>query len=207
MPYDSVSTTADCMFGIPVIKSGGFLFQDRLPTHVFNALSDRFNKLWAAKEESFVAEWNSPEEAWSAGCILHRSWTDQTIPLDLSSPTLILKNDITFHAFQVEICAFIHARTGLRTEAVRVHGPRIYQLGAILKPHIDKYNLTAIIHLASESSAPWPLVLETCEGRREAIMSPGEILVFDGCKIPHGRPLPLREAYYASYFIDLRQTA
>ena len=103
-----------------------------------------------------------------------------------------------------EICGIVQRMINIPVEVVRTHGPRVYQRGSILKRHVDKYRLTAIVHLASEGVLPWPLLLEFGDQNKEVVMAPGEIVVFEGSRIPHSRPSPLQDSYYASYFIDFR---
>jgi hypothetical protein len=54
---------------------------------------------------------------------------------------------------------------------------------------------------------PWPHVVEDREGQcHDVYLEPGQMLLYEGAKLPHGRPHPLRGRYYASLFLHYRPT-
>ena len=51
----------------------------------------------------------------------------------------------------------------------------------------------------------WPLVIEDHYYRKhEIVLSPGEIIIYEGAKLKHGRPQPLQGEKYANIFCHFR---
>ena len=52
---------------------------------------------------------------------------------------------------------------------------------------------------------PWPLSIEDVHGEPHHVdLAPGELLFYEGARLPHGRPQPLEGEYYAGIFVHYR---
>jgi hypothetical protein len=72
--------------------------------------------------------------------------------------------------------------------------------------HIDKtqtHVISCILHIASsEDSEPWPIMIEDFEGNlNEAILTSGDVLLYESGKCFHGRPKALKGSWYTSVFV------
>ena len=48
----------------------------------------------------------------------------------------------------------------------------------------------------------WPLTLITHQGEKVKIyLKPGDMLIYEGAKVPHGRQFPLNGDYYENLFV------
>lgn len=95
--------------------------------------------------------------------------------------------------------------SGLRLQGTACYGIRIYQRGSYLYNHVDR----AATHIVSGTlcvdrrlDEPWPLYIEESDGTaHEVEIEPGELVFFEGARLRHGRPWPLRGDFYASMFV------
>ncbi|HEU5301255.1 MAG TPA: 2OG-Fe(II) oxygenase [Acidimicrobiia bacterium] len=95
-------------------------------------------------------------------------------------------------------------------EPTSYYGLRVYREGQTLARHADRYEthvISSVVHVAADVDEPWPLVIEDREGRRHDVyLEPGQLLLYEGAKLPHSRPHPLRGRHYASLFLHYRPT-
>jgi prolyl 4-hydroxylase len=85
-----------------------------------------------------------------------------------------------------------------------IYGVRIYKEGTILAPHVDKLPLvtSAIINIAQDVDEPWPLeVIDHLGVARNITMEPGEMILYEGHSVIHGRPYPLKGKFFANLFV------
>ena len=51
----------------------------------------------------------------------------------------------------------------------------------------------------------WPLTLITHQGKKKKIiMKPGDMLLYESAKIPHGRQFPLNGEYFDNMFVHFK---
>jgi predicted 2-oxoglutarate/Fe(II)-dependent dioxygenase YbiX len=95
-------------------------------------------------------------------------------------------------------------------EPTASYGLRVYGEGQTLIRHTDRYEthvISSVVHVAADVDEPWPLVVEDHEGRRRDVyLEPGQLMLYEGAKLPHSRPHPLRGRHYASLFLHYRPT-
>lgn len=93
-------------------------------------------------------------------------------------------------------------------EPTYVYGIREYHRGAALKMHRDRIEthiLSAIINVSQEVDEDWPLVIEDNAYRIHHIMlKPGEMIFYEGCRLLHGRPIPLKGESFANIFCHFK---
>lgn len=89
-----------------------------------------------------------------------------------------------------------------------LYGMRIYRDGQTLRRHADRVEthiISSIVHVAADVDEPWPLVVEDRHGvEHEVLLEPGQMLLYEGARLPHSRPHPLRGRHYASVFVHYR---
>lgn len=89
-----------------------------------------------------------------------------------------------------------------------LYGMRIYRDGQTLRRHADRVEthiISSVVHVAADVDEPWPLVVEDRHGAaHEVFLEPGEMLLYEGARLPHSRPVPLRGRHYASVFVHYR---
>ena len=89
-----------------------------------------------------------------------------------------------------------------------VYGIRIYHRGAVLKCHQDRLEthiISAIINVDQQVDEDWPLVIDDNFYRRhEVILKPGEMIFYEGGRLTHGRPHPLKGDFFANIFCHFK---
>ena len=89
-----------------------------------------------------------------------------------------------------------------------VYGIRSYQRGAVLKCHQDRHEthiISAIINVDQKVDEDWPLSIEDNYYRHhEVILKPGEIIFYEGGRLSHGRPSPLKGDFFANIFCHFK---
>ena len=89
-----------------------------------------------------------------------------------------------------------------------VYGIRRYGRGTSLDVHRDRpktHIISAILNVAQKVDEDWPLVIEDHAYRLHQInMKPGDMLLYEGGRLPHGRPTPLNGDFYCNVFVHYR---
>jgi len=97
---------------------------------------------------------------------------------------------------------------GTELEPVRTYGIRRYVRGTTLRPHADtksSHVISATLTIDQKVDEPWPLQIEDHYYRRhEVVLEPGEMLLYEGARLVHGRPTPLAGDYYNNAFVHYR---
>lgn len=85
-----------------------------------------------------------------------------------------------------------------------VYGIRVYRRGAFLLPHRDRvvtHTIGVLINIDQDVEEDWPLTIEDNVCREyDVLLRPGEMLFYEGVRLQHGRPHPLRGSRYANLF-------
>ncbi|WP_409432246.1 prolyl hydroxylase family protein [Litorimonas sp. RW-G-Af-16] len=99
---------------------------------------------------------------------------------------------------------------GKMLEPTFVYGVREYHTGAILKMHrdrIDTHIISAIVNVAQDTEVDWPLVIEDNYYRTHKIMiKPGEVILYEGGRLLHGRPISFEGKSFANMFCHFKPT-
>ena len=97
---------------------------------------------------------------------------------------------------------------GLPLEMTSTYGIRIYTRGAVLKPHVDRYQthiVSAILNIAQDVEKPWPLTIQDHQSREHVVyLEPGEIIFYESSRLIHGRPYPLEGERFANVFVHAK---
>jgi len=88
------------------------------------------------------------------------------------------------------------------------YGIRVYLRGAYLYEHTDTpdtHIISSTICVNRDTDEPWPLCIEDGAGKRhDVVLEPGEMLLYEGARLRHGRPYPLCGASYAGIYLHYR---
>ena len=91
------------------------------------------------------------------------------------------------------------------------YGIRVYLRGTYLYEHTDiadTHIISSTICVDRDTDEPWPLCVEDgAGGRQHVVLEPGEMLLYEGARLRHGRPYPLRGASYAGIYLHYRPAA
>jgi len=86
-----------------------------------------------------------------------------------------------------------------------IYGIRVYARGTSLKMHTDTsdtHHISAILNIAQKIDTDWPLEIEDHMFRRHSIcLSEGDMLLYEGARLSHGRPAVFDGDMYANIFI------
>jgi prolyl 4-hydroxylase len=100
------------------------------------------------------------------------------------------------------------AWAGMRLRRSAAGGLRAYQRGSYVLVHADRtgddiISSTLCVHQKLDES--WPLRIEAIDGRvHELNLAPGELVFYEGARLVHGRPWPLRGDYYLCLTLHYR---
>lgn len=100
------------------------------------------------------------------------------------------------------------AWVGRYLEPTYVYGIRRYHRGTSLACHRDRlatHVVSAILNVDQETDEPWPLEIDDHFYRRHRLrLSPGQLLLYEGGRLLHGRPSPLRGERFDNVFVHYR---
>ncbi|MEO0367317.1 MAG: GlcNAc-transferase family protein [Pseudomonadota bacterium] len=86
-----------------------------------------------------------------------------------------------------------------------VYGIRDYVRDTTLKSHTDTQTthiISAILNVDQQVDEPWPLQIEDHMCRlNEVFLEPGEMLLYEGARLAHGRTAPLKGESFANIFV------
>ena len=94
---------------------------------------------------------------------------------------------------------------------VTAYGMRAYHRGASLAFHADRVDthiVSGILHVDhayDDEAKPWPIEIEGHDGLRHSVaLKPGQMLLYESAKCPHGRSTALEGDFYASVFVHFK---
>ena len=89
-----------------------------------------------------------------------------------------------------------------------VYGVRRYRRGASLEVHRDRFKthiISAILNIGQSVDEEWPLEIEDHAYRtHQVLLNPGEMLLYEGGRLRHGRPTPFRGDFFDNVFVHFR---
>ena len=100
------------------------------------------------------------------------------------------------------------AWSGMKLTESACYGFRAYQRGCYLHNHVDRtqtHIISSTICVDHSLEEPWPLYLEDIDGKAYQVnLEPGEYVFYEGARLLHGRPWPLKGDYYVGMFVHYR---
>lgn len=89
-----------------------------------------------------------------------------------------------------------------------VYGIRRYLAGSWLSLHVDKWKthvVSAILQIDQKVDQDWPLTVVNLQGEHEKIyLQPGQMLLYESAKVPHGRQFAFRGGYFDNIFVHFK---
>lgn len=97
---------------------------------------------------------------------------------------------------------------GIALQPTYVYGIRCYRRGARLLPHRDRLEthiVSATVNIFQDINEQWSLDIEDHFYRNHSIFQrPGEMIMYEGARLQHGRPKPFKGNGYASIFVHYK---
>lgn len=95
--------------------------------------------------------------------------------------------------------------TKMKLEHEATYGIRIYRRGAVLMDHIDvmeTHIASGVLQVGQMAEEGWPLevINPNMPGRIEVYLQPGEIVLYEGARLQHGRPMRFNGDEFANIF-------
>ena len=97
--------------------------------------------------------------------------------------------------------------SGLELEPAACRGTYAYQRGTYVHLGVEpsEHVISSTLCLGHQLDGPWPFQIETEDGRVHQIdLEPGDLLLYEGARLKHGRPYPLDGAFYATLSFHYR---
>jgi prolyl 4-hydroxylase len=125
------------------------------------------------------------------------------------APPALFHDDEGFNDDLLERLRPIHEEwCGLKLEPSSCYGFRVYLPGAYLHNHVDcegTHIVSSAICVDRDVWVPWPLHLVDIDGKgRDVDLEPGEFVLYESARIPHGRPTPLKGRFHVGLFLHYR---
>eukprot|EP00934_Nitzschia_sp_Nitz4_P002217 Nitzschia sp. Nitz4//scaffold3_size479765//400515//402165//NITZ4_000172-RA/size479765-augustus-gene-1.624-mRNA-1//-1//CDS//3329550974//2217//frame0 len=143
------------------------------------------------------------EELWERSNTYLNHWQVPTGMLDISHPVVGLSNQQRAVLIQ-EVQSVLEAWTQQSLVFTSIYGIRVYFEDSILAPHVDRIPLvtSAIINVAQDVEEDWVLEVIGHDGvAHNVTMLPGDMVLYEGHSIIHGRPFPLKGQFFANVFV------
>jgi len=157
-------------------------------------------------------------EEWSEASIYVNHWSHPTeiYPVDHDAPPYglnLFERQVVIEEVRDVLQRWISKGTSSSNSmmmttpliATSMYGIRVYPHGSILAPHVDRLPLvlSAVINVAQGGMQDdWPLEVIGHDGVAVNLtLQPGEMIVYEGHSVIHGRPFPLNGSYYANLFL------
>jgi len=134
-----------------------------------------------------------PNEIWSRGDTYTNHWSS---PTKLVSLTDSPSRKILWESSKT----ILEQWTGVQLSPSSMYGVRIYTNGSVLAPHVDRTPLiiSAVVNVAQDVDEDWPLEVDGRDGKAYNLtLEAGEMILYEGHSVIHGRPFPLKGRYYA----------
>jgi prolyl 4-hydroxylase len=70
---------------------------------------------------------------------------------------------------------------------------------------VETHIISALLNIDQDVDEKWPLEIEDHYYRKHYLnLRPGEMLFYEGAKLDHGRPQPLKGRLYANVFVHYK---
>jgi len=119
-------------------------------------------------------------------------------------PTLFFE-DLAFNVQLAEELKPLHEEwAGVPLTLSNCHGIRCYQRGTFLYMHVDRqpHFISSTICVDRLHASAWPFSILNVDGQESQIdLEPGDLVLYEGARLPHGRPYPLDGDFHAEIFV------
>jgi len=100
--------------------------------------------------------------------------------------------------------------TGMPLVHTATYGVRTYHRGSVLIDHVDRHDThiaSAVLQIDqfADEGGGWPLEVMLPEGTvGEVYLQPGEMVLYEGAWLRHGRPMRFRGSNFSNVFVHFR---
>lgn len=126
---------------------------------------------------------------------------------EVSSEIIELSDEIKIDIHE-SLHPLMEAWIGHQLEPTFVFGIRRYLDTSVLQNHRDReetHVASAILNIAQNVRKPWPLYIEDHHyNQHNILLNPGDMILYEGCKLKHGRPEPLDGDYFCNIFVHFK---
>eukprot|EP01129_Flabellula_baltica_P011925 TRINITY_DN5308_c0_g1_i2.p1 TRINITY_DN5308_c0_g1~~TRINITY_DN5308_c0_g1_i2.p1 ORF type:complete len:270 (+),score=56.72 TRINITY_DN5308_c0_g1_i2:668-1477(+) len=173
---------------IPNYTKKGFS-KEKLPSEIFDMIKNFYQEEANEQEESVPGFITSQDGSQSSSI--------KELPLEM-------RNNL-----HIQMKSLMESWAGIPLEPTYVYGIRTYYRNAELRNHRDRketHIISAILNIDQQGmDEDWPLVIEDNYYRVYNItMQPGEVVFYEGGRLQHGRPYPLKGDKYANVFVHYK---
>ena len=182
------------------------------PMKMTNYTETGFVRVHVAEEEAFqdlVKYWEDDvvqikDEIWSLSGTYLNYWDTQTSMKNIEDAVQYVdhSNDLKSRLSDM-VQQAVEDWIGSDVLPCSMYGIRIYSNGAMIPPYVDQSPLvlTAILNVDQQIDEEWPLEIVDHEGNElNILMNPGDMLIYEGQSIRHGRPYPMKGNYVANVY-------
>ena len=120
-------------------------------------------------------------------------------------------DDVIFSLVDHTCQGILEQWTQQKLKYTALYGIRVYPRNSVLINHVDAretHIASAILQVAQQTDAGWPLELIEPDGSViEVYMQPGQMLLYEGSRVPHGRPRRSEGDAFANVFVHYKPRA
>ncbi|MYD95464.1 MAG: hypothetical protein F4Y02_17650 [Chloroflexi bacterium] len=195
-------------YGAPILTRTGYELLDdaRLPEAPLQSL--RTTAVAAVTAERVAAELADGAPAWSEVAIPQRWLTDPAdpaVPVALQTTAFrVLGCDAAMRAMHHALQPFVEEYATGPVLPTVCYGPRVYRPGSVMLMHLDRYPTHELGVSLILDGPPWAMWMADVSlaraGIAEETLSPRQHLIYEGCRLMHGRPTPNEQSVTAAFF-------
>ncbi|TYK64495.1 2OG-Fe(II) oxygenase [Colwellia echini] len=178
---------------VPNFTKTGFK-KSQLPKPLF----DKITQFYQENKHSIVDEHVPGDFIYNQSNNLNKSKTHK------KSSALVELSDTLREEIHNTMKPILEQWSGQKLAPTYVYGIRVYFDGAVLKMHRDRIEthiISVILNVDQDVKQDWPLEIEDNYYRKHQVMlKPGEMIFYEGARLSHGRPTPLKGNSYANIF-------
>ena len=170
----------------------------QVPEDVFPLL----NSFWEDNSE------NDQTESWSEGTTSVNYWKTPTTMVDIDGSNLPGHKGLA-QKVTLAVQEILEDWIGEDLTPCSLYGVRVFHGGAVVAHHVDQlpFVISAIVNVAQDLAFDWPIEMIGHDGMAYNVtLQPGEMLLYEGHSVIHGRPFSLRGLYQANIFLHFEPT-
>ncbi|KAL9182371.1 hypothetical protein ACHAXT_013023 [Thalassiosira profunda] len=145
------------------------------------------------------------EEIWPKGTTYVNPWMATSYMVAVEDPEMKGAGEELTQKIYDACKEALEEWSGETLREYNLYGIRVYTDNAVLATHVDRMPsvIGIILNVAQDVDEPWPLEVYAHDGKAYNItMEPGDMIMYEGHSLLHGRPFPLKGRHYANIFIN-----
>jgi len=167
----------------------------KIPPVLYETILNQRN-MQSLQKEDCEGLWCINCEQYIDGKLTHMN---NTFLMDFMNPKVVVR------AIKYQLLKIMENWANVKLdENGNIYGIRRYTRGAILLQHVDKipnHIISAILQIDQKVDEDWPLTVIDHKGNKvEVFLKPGEMVLYEGGTVPHGRQFPFNGEYFDNLF-------